>query len=49
MWFRDGMIAKAAGDRAAARASLTRALAINPRFDRNDEARAALAELERRR
>lgn len=45
MWFRAGMIEKAAGNIAAARAALTRALAINPRFDRNEEARAALRTL----
>ncbi len=45
MWFRAGMIEKAAGRRDAARAALTRALAINPKFDRNDEARKVLAAL----
>jgi len=42
MWFRDGMIQKAARDIPAARASLQRALAINPRFDRADDAREML-------
>jgi tetratricopeptide (TPR) repeat protein len=42
MWFRAGMIEKAAGRPAAARAAFTRALAINPKFDRNEEARALL-------
>jgi tetratricopeptide (TPR) repeat protein len=42
MWFRDGMIQKAARDLTAARASLQRALAINPHFDRADEAREML-------
>jgi tetratricopeptide (TPR) repeat protein len=39
IWFRAGMIEKAAGRPAAARAAFTRALAINPKFDRNEEAR----------
>ena len=43
MWFRAGMIEKAAGDTAAARKAFQRALAINPRFDRADEARRMLA------
>lgn len=42
MWFRAGLIEKAAGNRAAARAALKRALAINPRFDRSAEARRVL-------
>jgi tetratricopeptide (TPR) repeat protein len=42
MWFRAGMIEKAAGRNAEARAAFTRALAINPKFDRNDEAREFL-------
>jgi tetratricopeptide (TPR) repeat protein len=42
MWFRAGMIEKAAGNAALAREYLQRALAINPRFDRHEEARAAL-------
>ena len=47
MWFRAGMIEKAAGRTAAARAALTRALAINPKFDRNGDARKALESLNR--
>jgi tetratricopeptide (TPR) repeat protein len=47
MWFRAGMIEKAAGRTAAARDALKRALAINPRFDRSAEARAVLRALER--
>jgi tetratricopeptide (TPR) repeat protein len=42
MWFRAGMIEKAAGRPAAARAAFTRALAINPKFDRAGEARKYL-------
>jgi tetratricopeptide (TPR) repeat protein len=46
MWFRAGMIEKAAGRPAEARAAFTRALAINPRFDRNEEARTLLQKLQ---
>lgn len=42
MWFREGMIEKAAGNTAAARDAFQRALKINPRFDRADEARSQL-------
>ena len=42
IWFRAGMIEKAAGRPDAARAAFTRALAINPKFDRNREARKYL-------
>jgi tetratricopeptide (TPR) repeat protein len=42
MWFRAGMIEKAAGRIAAARDAFKRALAVNPKFDRNQEARAFL-------
>jgi tetratricopeptide (TPR) repeat protein len=45
MWFRAGMIEKAAGDTNAARNAFQRALAINPRFDRADDARAQLQQL----
>ena len=45
MWFRAGMIEKAAGNTTAARQALERALAINPRFDRADDARRLLAEV----
>ena len=45
LWFRAGMIEKAAGRPAAAKAAFTRALALNPRFDRADEARRQLAGL----
>ena len=47
MWFRCGVIEKDSGNLSAARAAFERALAINPRFDRNAEARAALRTLER--
>ena len=47
MWFRAGVIEKDAGNVSAARAAFERALAINPRFDRNQEARAALKSLQR--
>ena len=47
MWFRAGVIEKDSGHAAAARAAFTRALAINPRFDRHEEARTALRTLER--
>jgi tetratricopeptide (TPR) repeat protein len=43
MWFRAGMIEKAAGRPAEARAAFTRALAINPKFDRHQEAREFLS------
>jgi tetratricopeptide (TPR) repeat protein len=46
MWFRAGTIEKAAGRRDAARAAFARALAINPKFDRNQEARKLLSSLE---
>lgn len=45
LWFRAGMIEKAAGRPAAAKDAFTRALALNPRFDRADEARRQLAAL----
>lgn len=45
MWFRAGMIEKASGHPAAARAAFARALSINPKFDRNEEARKILAAL----
>jgi tetratricopeptide (TPR) repeat protein len=45
MWFRAGMIEKAAGRPAEARAAFTRALAANPKFDRNEEARKLLSGL----
>ena len=48
MWFRAGVIEKAAGNTAAARAALERALATNPRFDRADQARELLKDLNRR-
>lgn len=47
IWFRAGAIEKAAGNSAAARAALERALSINPRFDRADEARKLLESLNR--
>jgi hypothetical protein len=47
MWFRCGVIEKDSGNIAAARAAFGRALAINPRFDRHEEARAALRDLKR--
>ena len=40
---RAGMIEKAAGRTAESRAAVTRALAINPKFDRNQEARKFLS------
>jgi tetratricopeptide (TPR) repeat protein len=46
LWFRAGMIEKAAGRTAAARDAFTRALAINPKFDRADEARQLVSHLE---
>lgn len=45
LWFRAGMVEKAAGRTAAAKDAFTRALALNPRFDRADEARRHLAGL----
>lgn len=45
LWFRAGMIEKAAGRTAAAKTAFTRALALNPKFDRADEARKHLAGL----
>ena len=45
MWFRAGVIEKAARNTTAARAAFERALAINVRFDRADEARTLLAEV----
>jgi len=45
LWFRAGMIEKAAGRAAAAKAAFTRALALNPKFDRAEEARRQLAGL----
>ena len=45
MWFRCGVIEKDSGNLGAARAAFLRALAINPRFDRHEEARAALRTL----
>jgi tetratricopeptide (TPR) repeat protein len=45
LWFRAGMIEKAAGRTAAAKAAFTRALALNPRFERADDARRQLAGL----
>jgi tetratricopeptide (TPR) repeat protein len=45
IWFRAGMIEKAAGRNAEARAAFTRALAVNPKFDRNEEARKLLSGL----
>jgi tetratricopeptide (TPR) repeat protein len=45
MWFRAGMIEKAAGRTADARAAFTRALKANPKFDRNQEARKVLSGL----
>lgn len=47
MWFRAGVIERDSGNVGAARTALERALAINPRFDRNQEARAALESLRR--
>ena len=47
MWFRAGVIEKDSGNVRAARAAFERALAINPRFDRHQEARAALKRLPR--
>jgi tetratricopeptide (TPR) repeat protein len=47
LWFRAGMIEKAAGRTAAAKTAFTRALALNARFDGADEARKLLAELNR--
>ena len=49
LWFRAGLIEKAAGRPAQAAAALRRALAINPRFDRSEEARRLLRELEHSR
>jgi tetratricopeptide (TPR) repeat protein len=46
LWFRAGMIEKAAGNTPAAKAAFTRALALNPRFDRADEARLLVSQLE---
>ena len=48
MWFRAGMIEKAAGNTAGARAALQRALAINSKFDRAAEARKLLEILNRK-
>jgi tetratricopeptide (TPR) repeat protein len=47
MWFHAGLIEKAAGNGAAAREKLSRALAINPRFDGAGEARALLNEIKK--
>jgi len=47
MWFRCAVIEKDSGHVAAARAAFQRALAINPRFDRGQEARAMLDGLQR--
>ena len=51
LWFHDGMIARALGDSVRARASLERALALNPFFHASApaEARAALDSLARGR
>ena len=51
LWVHDGMIARALGDSTHARASLERALALNPNFhaQQPDEARAALDSLGRGR
>jgi tetratricopeptide (TPR) repeat protein len=46
LWFRAGVIEKAAGRPAQAAAALRRALAINSRFDRHEEARTLLRQLE---
>ena len=46
LWFRAGMIEKAAGRPAAAKAAFARALALNPRFDRADEARRLVSQIE---
>ena len=45
VWFRAGVIEAAAGNAAAARGALERALKINPRFDRAEEARRLLSRL----
>jgi len=47
MWFHAGLIEKAAGNVAAAREKLSRALAINPRFDGAVEARSLLDEIKK--
>lgn len=45
LWYRAGVIEKAAGRTAAAKAAFTRALALNPKFEHADEARRLLAGL----
>lgn len=45
VWFRAGVIEKAAGNIAAARGALARALTINPRFPRAEEVRRMLVQL----
>jgi len=48
MWYRAGVIEKAAGNTSASRDALNRALAINPKFDRAADASRLLVELNRR-
>lgn len=46
LWYRAGVIEKAAGRTAAAKSALTRALALNPRFEHAGEARRLVSLLE---